>query len=201
MFDIPDPSPLFILCPSVIFLSVLIYFISNILAKRLLKSKTSTSQLISLIVTIGAFLVLCSLASMLLDTVYRNPPTPLFEPAKEELVGTWHLSENVVEYLQRKGYAVTAHELVLKEDGTFRMFNVPATWRYWDRSLERKYVTGSGIWRMTKLQYWSLRAKFQTMNGQASDESIEFWVVGASPPYSLLINLGEMNVGLVFQRE
>ena len=195
MFDTPDFAPLCVGPVIALIVGGLILAIGTIIEKKTVKKET-VRALSRLIAWIIASIACC--VSVRHD-IGSSMSYPLLITSKD-VVGTWHLSQASVDYLQRKGYTIAAHELVFKDDGTFHMDSVPNVWGYLDQSPKGRYITGSGTWRIQRIQTWEIVAHFQTINGQVSDTKVFFHFYGLWPPYRLRVWLGSLD-GINFLRE
>jgi hypothetical protein len=80
------------------------------------------SAVIILVACIGIFFIT---ETRLINGMYYGPPAPILEPNEGDVVGSWQLSEDSINYLQSLGYTVKSHELVFQSDGTFKAANIP----------------------------------------------------------------------------
>ncbi len=195
MFDTPDFIPCCVGPLIALIVGGIVLAIGTTIEKKVFKKETKhrLSWLITLLMT----LIVCSISVS--HNVGSSMPYPLLITNKDA-IGTWRLSQDSIRYLQRKGYTITAHELVFKADGTFRMDNVPNVWEYLDRSPNGEYITGSGTWRIQQGQSWEIAANFQITNGRVSDTSAHFDFVGLWSPYTLRIWLASWG-GIEFYKE
>ena len=143
--------------------------------------------------------VLYPVSQSLLNHIIYGWPLPVLRPTKEDVVGTWHLSQRSIEYLQSIGHTVSSHDLAFQDDNTFRMDHVSNAWGHLARSPAGQYITGSGHWHIQHARSWEVVARFQTVNGQVSEAGILFRFKGRIPPYKLGVPPG--NGGVVFERK
>lgn len=67
------------------------------------------------------------------------------KPSKSEMIGIWEVDEFSYQLNEQKGFEIKKIELDLKENGTFKITNLPSYINPFDQSIE-KYVTTGGTW-------------------------------------------------------
>ncbi len=127
---------------------------------------------------------------------FSDPDRPLYI-TDADIVGKWYLPPGGY-YL--KGYSREDNEVVFHDDGTFHMDKVPNAWGYLGISPGAGYITGSGTWRLVHLEARRVTAQFEMVNGEASNEALNFEVVGSGPPYRLRYSLSELE-GVEFYKK
>ena len=180
-------APLFS-CPIAVlvgaFVFVIVYFIARGTHRSVnpVKAGLIAGSLIGLI-------VLCILTGYYLDSLYSGPPSPTQQPAQEDLIGIWHITDGTRQMLEENGFVLSAdveYSLEFKDDGTVVAINVPHR--------QGDYFSSMGIWTVEKAgTKWYINVNYE--NGIYTSYNI----YSENPPYSIYEMWGELT-WLVFER-
>ena len=140
---------------------------------------------VALSIGLATLSIICIAAVLILS---ESPPSPLFKPSKQSLVGEYRLPTQSVEYFEAEGYDILPHSLVLRGDGTFEMIDVPFLWGPLNRS--DPPMTAYGTWTIDKdfRSRWSVLLSFDS-TGPGSDQGVWsiLYIRGFLPPYSVYV--------------
>lgn len=142
----------------------------------------------------GAALLLVLSCAACLNNPPINPAELNFtwrRPAESDLVGTWVPTKDTLDDIRtRGGYATTNHELVLRQDGTLSLSNMPDWWI--DDSGESRHAldSGSGTWRLVKDGSWQVDLTLNAFRGSSSF-GVRLNLRRQRPPYLIHIFVGD----------
>lgn len=121
-------------------------------------------------------------------------------PAEGELIGTWRPTAATLKEIRGRGhYPPASHEIVLRDDHTFSMRNMPDWWRNGFGDSHGQFESGDGTWQVEAAkdvwQIWVLRLRFP---------SFTTWInlYRQRSPYLIFIRVGDPNNGeaMFFER-
>ena len=125
------------------------------------------------------------------------------KPNQADVLGTWVPTAATIKDLrERGGYAVSKHQLILRDDGTFAMVNMPDWWLDGVGQSRKSFESGSGKWRFYQdhdpWTVWAVELEFS-----------KFVIPNAihlqrqKPPYLIHITVGDPDSGhyMLFEKE
>ncbi len=163
--------------------------INQLLAKYMQKYITIISLL-----TIGLFIMGCPMVDVKELNFTRT------KPEIKDVIGVWTPdSQTLKDIRERGGYPPVKHELILRQDGSFSMINMPDWWRDGFGKSKKGFESGTGSWRLSKNKdiwdIWTIELNFPS--GIASVN-----LYRQSSPYLIFIRVGDPNDGnaMFFER-
>ena len=135
------------------------------------------------------FVFACLLGAVLgLSGCRKSPLDEPFlksKPVAGEFVGVWRLEATTRGFLSAKGYVLTKNQLVLKQDGTYTLTNMP---NYADesRGSRRSFHSRAGSWKLApNISGWAVELAPDPSQGAHGEGIMVLGVRRAKPPYLL----------------
>jgi hypothetical protein len=129
--------------------------------------------------------------------VWREWQFTRSQPAEEDVVATWRpTAETLREIRNRGGYLMAEPELILREDHTFIMRNMPDWWRDGFGKSHGTLESGDGKWNLASEDHvWVIRLHFPTLG-----TSVHLY--RRHSPYLIFIRIGDPDTGdaMFFER-
>jgi hypothetical protein len=99
------------------------------------------------------------------------------------LVGSWRIPPEVVAYHKTEGVEIPSHELLLREDGTFSVRNIPYLWGIYNEP----WISGEGRWEIVRGRAltWYVSLEFSKINIDEGRTAGSLMISGRIPPYTL----------------
>lgn len=208
MFDTPDLGPCCLAPFVALFAGLLVYAIGR--AIRYLVERSTGEQclwlrVLTMFLTIAAVPLVC-MGSVILE-IGAVDPAPWFQPADNDVIGSWELTPSTREFIRTLNIPVSTHKLTFMQDGTFRIVDAPSFWELWNPATRRwraNYISGSGIWWLGQKQGTQrletvIYAQFREVGGRDDNHLVWFYFEGHLPPYTI-VSYGS-NLKFHFQRE
>jgi hypothetical protein len=146
----------------------------------------------------------CLLASFLLGCripTLRDPNATRTQPSKPALVGVWVPDRYTLETMREKGGYDTSNQtkLVLKNDGTFELVNMPDWWSGGFGQSHKGFEDHTGTWRT--LNYGDTGIWHIDLRATSGTRLVN--LVGQTPPYQLEFVIGDpdSNVSMIFTKQ
>jgi hypothetical protein len=124
------------------------------------------------------------------------------QPAEQDIIGTWRPTAETLSEIRARGqYATAEPELILRDDQTFMMRDMPDWWRDGFGRSHGKLESGEGRWDLASAegvsQIWVVRLRFSP---PSSETSIHLYRQRA--PYLIFIRVGDPDTGdaMFFER-
>ena len=118
------------------------------------------------------------------------------KPKKEDLIGVWTPDKETLRDIRTRGhYPETEHEIILREDGTFSIRNMPDGFG----ESGGKFESVDGRWDLKEEKdIWTI----WSISLETSKELMSINVYRQKPPYSIFIRVGDPNNGdaMIFDR-
>ena len=138
------------------------------------------------------------LAVVVFSGCFNNPPINPAElnftwrqPNRADLVGTWVPTSATLEDMRdRGGYPISKHELVLLDDGSFSMLNMPDWWSDGFGRSRKGFESGSGTWSISQQGSWCVYLVFKSPITR-SGYGVSLNLRRQKPPYLIHIFLGD----------
>ncbi|MES2308383.1 MAG: hypothetical protein V4507_05940 [Verrucomicrobiota bacterium] len=117
------------------------------------------------------------------------------KPQESDLIGLWVPTPNTLKDMEKTGgYVISKHEILLKEDGTFSMINMPDWWRDGFGDSKKGFESSEGRWELTQTQDWT---KIWDITLHFSGYGTSVKLLGQKPPYRIHIYVGDPDSGHV----
>jgi hypothetical protein len=159
--------------------------------------KTVKSRILSatLLLLLALFLAGCPMV----DTKELNYTRT--KPKKEYLIGTWTPDKETIQDIRTRGhYPEAIHEIILREDGTFSIINMPDWWNNGFGESGGKFISMDGRWSLKEEKdIWTI----WVISLETPKEVVgSFNVYHQKPPYSIFVRVGDPNNGkaMIFDR-
>ena len=118
------------------------------------------------------------------------------KPDSKDLVGTWIPTKDTLQEIRKRGgYPVAEHKIVLREDGSFSLMNMP-DWRdNGSGESHSKLNSSSGTWILATdvkpgfFSTWRIELHYSNLIDGGFD------VYYQNPPYLIFVRVGDPNSG------
>lgn len=121
------------------------------------------------------------------------------KPKRENLIGVWRPDKATLDDIHKRGhYPDAKYEIILREDGTFSLRNIPDWWTFEQFGESGgKFVSFDGRWDLT-----AYSGPWEISLVTTNNEGYSVNVYRQKPPYSLFLRLGDPNDGdaMIFDR-
>jgi len=152
--------------------------------------------------SVGALIAVLVLVSMSLNcnVLLKRPPFTTVPPNKADLVGTWVPDASTLKEMSSKGGYDSSVKtaLVLRNDGTFELSNMPDWWNTAFSESNSKFNQYSGRWSISQhdSQFWHLTLEW-TVAARVVD------LFGQHPPHQIAFRIGDPDNDrwMVFQKQ
>ncbi len=160
------------------------------ISTKLAKAKKETSTSIGIFVVALVFIItFCGLCNLSLS----DPSLPVKKPSTDNIVGIWEPTEMSLQSMSEEGnYEISTHTIEFKDDGTFKMVNMPDWWVNSFGESTGGFYSGNGTWEISKRQSaWEIVLDFNTLTNYPNGLITSFLLRGRKPPYNITIFLGD----------
>jgi hypothetical protein len=119
------------------------------------------------------------------------------KPDPKEIIGSWVATESTLRELSRTAYSAARPTVVLADDATIRMKDIPDAWRDPFGDGHGRLETFSGTWRFYEQQgWWGLQVTGEDWQGGCGGCIM---VLGQKAPYRLRIIVGDPDRGVGYE--
>ena len=132
--------------------------------------------------------------------VWRELQFTRSQPAEEDIAGTWRpTAETLADIRERGHYPAGEPQLILREDHTFIMRDMPDWWREGFGKSHGKFESGDGTWELSSAEglskIWIIRLHF-------SGFGTSVHIYRQHSPYLIFIRVGDPDTGdaMFFER-
>lgn len=179
----------------------ILYGVSFLLLSRPKEEARRVSLRIAKATVLGVFLLLTFYLCKSLSSEPTNPPRR--KPAQEDIVGVWSPTPACLEWMQEEGgYRISAHTLTFRQDGTFKMTNMPDWWLNFGDS-SGGFYSGSGTWKIDRVNdKWAVDVHFTSFSSYQNGFGTSFGLSGQKPPCRIYVRVGDPDDAdlMVFER-
>lgn len=179
-------------------------FVVGSIAERKVSKRHGASPWSLLIAFLATPIICATVFWAWTSSMELGPPSPRQEPADQDLVGEWRLSEPSSQFVQTQGYTLSTSSLSLRADHTFTMIDMPHLVTYVGKNGE--YTSDSGTWFLEKdiTGNWDVGIRFnepQYLAEKSTTTRAYFNIRGQEPPYTLYKYYGDPDEGFIITLE
>jgi hypothetical protein len=181
---------------------IIVYIVSFILSSKPKEEARRVSLRIAKATVLGVFFLLIF---YLCQSLLGDPTNPTRrKPAQEDIVGVWSPTPACLEWMREKGgYRISTHTLTFRQDGTFKMTNMPDWWLNFGDS-NGGFYSGSGTWKIDRVSdKWAIDVQLTSFSSYQNVFGTSFGLSGQKPPYQIYVGVGDPDNAdfMVFERQ